>query len=85
MTQMQIIQFIFYALWLLGLLTLLFMIWRSSEARLKHIQSMEATMFDVATKDAESTRKAVDAVLSLVDSTNTLVALIRKEQGDEPK
>lgn len=85
MSQAQIIQFVFYALWLVGLLILLFLIWRSSEARLKHIQNMEATMFDVATKDAESSRKAVDAILTLVDSTNALVAIIRKEQGHEPE
>lgn len=66
MTWLQTVQFIFYALWLIGLLALLFLIWRSSEARLKHIQSMETTMFDVATKDAESTRMAVESLRDLI-------------------
>lgn len=83
MTQAQIIQFVFYVLWLVGLLVLLFLIWRSSEARLKHIQNMEATMFDVATKDAESTRKAVESMQSLVESIHVLVAMLQKEQSNE--
>lgn len=85
MSWFQIGQAIFYALWLIGLLIVLILIWRSSEARLKHIQAMETTMFDVATKDAESTRKAVESMQPLIESIHTLVAMLQKERSDEPE
>lgn len=56
---LQIITTIFNIAWLLALLVLLFLIWRSSERRLRHIQSMELTLFDIAKKDAETAREAV--------------------------
>jgi hypothetical protein len=63
---LQIALYAFYVVWLIALLVLLYLIYRSSEKRLKHIQSMELTLFDVAKKDAETARQAVDAIKSLV-------------------
>lgn len=61
-----IITTIFDIAWLLALLLLLYLIWRSSEARLKHIQSMELTLFDIAKKDAENAHQAVEACKILI-------------------
>lgn len=83
MTWLPIAQTLFYASWLIALLVVLILIWRSSEARLKHIQSMEITMFDVASKDAESTRKAVESTQSLVESIHVLVAIVQKERTND--
>ena len=85
MNWFEIAQFVFYAAWLLALLALLFLIWRSSETRLKHIQNMETTIFDVATKDAESARKSAEATQILVESVHVLVAMIQKDQRNEPE
>lgn len=82
---MQLFTLIFNTLWLIALLALLVLIWRSSEARLKHVQSMEITMFDVASKDAESTRKAVESIASLVESMHILVAILQKDHANEPE
>lgn len=65
---MSTLQTIFNIAWLTSLLVLLFLIWRSSEKRLKHIQKMEITMFDVSKQDAESARKAVDACYLLIET-----------------
>lgn len=73
---MALFQLIFNVCWLLALLILLILIWRSSEARLKHVQSMEKTMFDVAMKDAESTRMAVEAL-------RDLVAMLKVQRSNE--
>jgi hypothetical protein len=62
----QIIVTLFNIAWLLALLILLFLIWRSSEKRLKHIQNMEITLFDIAKKDAETAREAVEACKALI-------------------
>lgn len=62
----QIYITLFYIAWLLALLALLFLIWRSSEKRLKHIQSMELTLFDIAKRDSESARQAVESLKALV-------------------
>jgi hypothetical protein len=60
MTWLTIINTIISWLWLIAVLALLWLIWRSSEARLKHVQKMEITLVDVAMKDAETARKAVE-------------------------
>lgn len=73
---MALFQLIFNVCWLLALLVLLILIWRSSERRLKHIQSMEVTMFDVAMKDAESTRIAVE-------SLRDLITHLKEQKNDE--
>lgn len=79
---MQTALNIFYVIWLIALLVLLFLMYRSSEKRLKHIQSMELTLFDVAKKDAETARQAVDIVYSLVESIHALIAQKDAERGD---
>jgi len=57
---------IFDVLWLTSILVLLFLIWRSSERRLKHVTTLEKTMIEVAALDAESARKAVQANQELI-------------------
>lgn len=69
----QLFTQLFSLLWLLAILALLIAIWRSSERRLQHIQAMEKTMFEVAMKDAESARQAVE-------TTRALIALLQNEQ-----
>jgi preprotein translocase subunit SecG len=73
---LQIVTVIFNIAWLLALLVLLYLIWRSSEARLKHIQRMEITMFDIAKQDAETARKAVE-------NNSALVEIMRKDNGSD--
>jgi hypothetical protein len=65
---------IFDVSWLLAVLGLLIAIWRSSEARLRHAERMEATLIEVATKDAENARQAVESV-------RMLAAIIQNEQA----
>jgi hypothetical protein len=67
---------IFDILFLLALIALLWAIWRSSERRLKHTESMERTLVDVATKDAESARQAVE-------TTRILAAIVQNEQAQK--
>lgn len=55
---------VFDVAWLIAALTLLWLIWRTTS---RHIHHMERVLMDVALTDAESTRKAVDALTSLVD------------------
>lgn len=78
----QIALTIFYIVWLIALLVLLFAIYRSSERRLKHIQNMELTLFDVAKQDAQTARQAVDTVQSLAESMRALVAQKDAKRGD---
>jgi hypothetical protein len=60
--------------WLIAVLALLWVIWRSSEHRLKHVRAMEKVLIDVAMKDAENARQAVEAV-------RTLAAIVQNEQA----
>jgi hypothetical protein len=62
----MIIQTIFDSFWLIAVLVLLFLIWRSSERRLKHAETLEVTLVDVARHDAETARKAVEAVQEVI-------------------
>lgn len=82
MNALQIITTIFDIVWLLALLVLLYLIWQSSEKRLKHIQSMEITLFDIGKQDAETARKAVETTQSLVESVKALIALMQKDAND---
>lgn len=59
---------IFDVIWLTTVLVLLFLIWRSSEQRLKHVQQMETTLVDVSIKNAESARKAVETTQEALDA-----------------
>lgn len=52
--------------WLCAVLALLFLIWRSSERRLRQGAVMEAALVEVAQKDAESARMAVKALQAIV-------------------
>lgn len=74
MNWIAIINEVFDICWLLAMLWLLFLIWRSSERRLEHIVNMESTMFEVARKDAESARESVE-------TTRTLAAALLNEQA----
>jgi hypothetical protein len=65
---------LFSLAWLVVVLALLWAIWRSSERRLQHVQALEHTLVDVAQKDAESARQAVEA-------TRMLAALLQNEQA----
>jgi hypothetical protein len=65
---------VFFILVFLAFLALLYAIWQSSERRTKHVESMERTLVDVATKDAESARQAVE-------TTRILAAIIQNEQA----
>jgi hypothetical protein len=70
----QLFTQLFSLAWLVVMLVLLWAIWRSSQARLHHVQVMEKTLVDVAMKDAESARQAVEA-------TRTLAAIVQNEQA----
>jgi hypothetical protein len=80
---LQIVTVIFNIAWLLALLVLLYLIWRSSEARLKHIQRMEVTMFDIAKQDAETARKAVETTQALVESVKALITQKDAKNGSD--
>jgi Na+-transporting methylmalonyl-CoA/oxaloacetate decarboxylase gamma subunit len=74
MNWLAIFNELFDILFLLALIALLWAIWRSSERRLKHTESMERTLVEVATKDAESARQAVETV-------RILAAIIQNQQA----
>jgi hypothetical protein len=74
MNWLTIITTIISYLWLFAVLFFLWLIWRSSEHRLQHVQAMEKTLVDVATKDAESARQAVE-------TTRILAAIVQNEQA----
>lgn len=74
MNWLVIINQIFDILWLIAVLALLWAIWRSSQKRLEHVQVMEKMLVEVAMKDAESARQAVE-------STRTLAAVVQNEQA----
>lgn len=74
MNWLVIINQIFDILWLVAVLALLWAIWRSSQKRLEHVQVMEKMLVEVAMKDAESARVAVE-------STRELAAIIQNEQA----
>ena len=58
---------IFDVLWLVCVLVLLYLMWRSSERRLEHIQKMEQVQFDTAMKSAEAAQKAAQAAQVLAE------------------
>lgn len=58
---------IFDVIWLLALLVLLVLIWRSSEERLKHVQRMEVTLFEVSKTSAKSAQQAAEAAQLAVE------------------
>jgi hypothetical protein len=65
--------------WLTSLLVLLFLIWRSSERRRKEDKERDVklinTLIEIARKDAESARQAVQAV-------QELIVLLKDEKDD---
>ncbi len=74
MNWLAIINEIFDIGWLIAVLILLFLIWRSSERRHDHAQKMEQTIVEIGMKDAESARQAVEAA-------RTLAAVVQNEQA----
>lgn len=66
---------IFDIVWLISLLVLLFLIWRSSEKRLHHVLVMEKTLVDVSVKNAESARQSVQ-------TTQEAVAMLKAERNE---
>ena len=58
---------IFDVLWLVCVLVLLYLMWRSSERRLEHIQKMEQVQFDTAMKSAEAAQEAAKAAQVLAE------------------
>ncbi|HET8911202.1 MAG TPA: hypothetical protein VFN23_07055 [Ktedonobacteraceae bacterium] len=67
MNWLSVVTTLFDLLWLLAVLILLYLIWRSSEARLKHVTEMEKTLIEVSRKNADTTMLAVQQVQILVD------------------
>ena len=61
---------IFDVLWLICVLVLLYMMWRSSEKRLEHIQKMEQVQFDTAMMSAKAAQKAAEAAQVLAEKIN---------------
>lgn len=74
MDALAIFNEIFLVLVLLGVIALLWAIWQSSERRTTHIEAMERTLVEVATKDAESARQAVE-------TTRILAAIVQNQQA----
>lgn len=74
MNWLAIINEIFDIVWLLAVLALLWLIWRSSERRHDHATKMEQTIVEIGAKDAESARIAVESV-------RTLAAIVQNEQA----
>ena len=58
---------IFDVIWLIAVLVLLYLMWRSSERRLEHIQKMEQVQFDTAMKSAEAAQEAAKAAQVLAE------------------
>lgn len=65
---------IFDILWLLSILVLLFLIWRSSERRLKHVSTLETTLVGVSQKNAESVQQSVQA-------TQEVIAMLKADKN----
>lgn len=74
MNWLTLINEIFDIGWLIAVLALLFLIWRSSERRHDHAVRMEHAIVEIGAKDAESARQAVEAV-------RTLAAIVQNEQA----
>ena len=58
---------IFDVIWLIAVLVLLYLMWRSSERRLEHIQKMEQVQFDVSMTTAEAAKQAAQAAQELAE------------------
>ena len=58
---------IFDVIWLIAVLVLLYLMWRSSERRLEHIQKMEQVQFDTAMTTAEAAKQAAEAAHNLAE------------------
>jgi hypothetical protein len=74
MNWLAIINELFDIGWLLALLFLLILIWRSGERREKHAQSVATTLIDVSIQNAESARIVAEAV-------RALAAIVQNEQA----
>lgn len=60
--------------YLLALLVVLILIWRSSERRERHTQAMTAALIDVARQNASSAQIVAEAV-------RTLAAIVQNQQA----
>ena len=58
---------IFDVIWLIAVLVLLYLMWRSSEQRLEHIQKMEQVQFDTAMTTAQAAQEAAKAAQVLAE------------------
>jgi len=74
MNALAVFNEIFLVVVFLSVVVLLWAIWQSSEQRTKHVEAMERTLVEVATKDAESAQQAVEAV-------RILAAIVQNEQA----
>lgn len=74
MNALVIINELFDIGWLIALLVLLILIWRSSENRLTHARTLEAALIEVAKQDAENARQAVESV-------RMLAAIVQNQQA----
>ena len=61
---------IFDVIWLICVLVLLYLMWRSSEKRLEHIQRMEQVQFDTAMTTAQAAQKAAQAAQLLAEKVD---------------
>lgn len=74
MNALAVITAVFDILWLVAILILLILIWRSSENRLTHARTLETALVEVAKQDAENARQAVESV-------RMLAAILQNEQA----
>jgi hypothetical protein len=63
----QIVSTLIFYVWLFGVLTLLWLIWRSST---QHIHHMEQLLVDLAMKSGEAAKMAADAAHKAVEKSN---------------
>lgn len=74
MNWLTILNELFDVGWLIALLVFLILIWRSSERRENHMQSLMSVFTEVARQNAESARIVAEAV-------RTLAAIVQNEQA----
>ena len=71
---------IFDVVWLTLLLIFLWRIWRTNVKYTNQIEAISKTLIDVAMKDAESARQAIDATRTLINSMHNLIATSQKDR-----
>lgn len=61
---------LFYVAWLIAVIVLLVLIFRSSQKRLHHVEAMEKALIDESAQALKTTQKAVDAAYLLAEKIN---------------